>query len=157
MPMGKRSRVVRKPKPTQSISDYSLFSADTSAGWRIVRLVSFDRGCEKVAAGLWAEVHDDFGNLVGFQVKTAVRGDFDLASMHAPAHITPAEMRLAAGLSGESRTAGKTEDQRQEYMMGAPRGRRQLEDAVERAQAKVRVYPQITGAKQDILRVWPRK
>lgn len=130
----------------------ALYPAETVLGWRIIRRVSLDKGLEHEQRGVWRRVLDPVTlELIGFQMIAAKveRGDRDLPTTRSCAAIPAREMELNAQ---RSRTAGMSEDRRQER---AAAGRRP-EDAIERVQCKVMVYPHINGAPGDILRVWPK-
>ena len=119
----------------------NLYPADISNGWRVIRIVSFALGLEKVARGEWTLVNDEQGNPFYFQVKTNFKTDQDLPSGASSASITLGEVLRNAGLFGKSRTAGMTEDARLSRPR-LPNGHAPApEDAIERAQEKVKQWP----------------
>jgi hypothetical protein len=131
---------------------YFLYPAETTLGWRVVRMVSLDQGLKKEAEGCWRRVLDPITlGLIGFQLVAAKaeRVDRDVPSIHSAAAITAREMELNVS---RSRTAGLNEEARDERVAAgfAP------EDAAERVQCKVIVYPYVNGERGDILRVWPK-
>jgi hypothetical protein len=132
--------------------DLHLYSAETVLGWRVVRRVSLAQGLKKEEAGVWRRVLEaGTGQLMGFQMvgSNAARVDRDIPTIHSSAAITAREM----GLNVEhSRTMGMDEERRDERVAAglAP------EDAAERVQCKVMVYPYVNGRPGDIVRVWPR-
>jgi hypothetical protein len=129
-----------------------VFPADVSRGWRVVRRASVAQCEQQADRGLWARIHDEVtGQLIGYQMLDVYgqRGDFDLESMRTQASISLRELEANAGLLGRSKTRGLSEDRR--LARAVP------EDAIERAQAKVRVWPLVGAACGDILRVWPRE
>lgn len=139
-----------------------LYSAETNSGWRVNRMVRFDEGERMVAKGTARREMDQVGNHVGYRmiaVKEA-RVDLDLASQPQPVSITAKQMEMNAHTifkDGRSRTLGLPEGKRLERAARKdPSGHHlQPEDAIERTQRKVQVYKFLTGAKGDILRLWP--
>lgn len=116
--------------------DVSLYPAETSLGWRVIRQVSRAEAAEKLGRGEWREVYDEHGNFRGCQALISFKKDEDLPSRRTAPSITVKECLLNAGLCGKSRTAGMTEEQR--ISRKSPFGRPlPPEDAIERAQAKV--------------------
>jgi hypothetical protein len=118
----------------------NLYPADDSRGWRVIRVVSFSDGLEKVASGDWMLVDDVNGNPWYFQLKANFTTDQDLPSGASSSSITESECKLNAGCGGKSRTMGMSEDRRL--------CRRDIvshalppEDAVERAINKVKMWP----------------
>lgn len=135
---------------------FHLYHSQTTLGWRVIQKTSFEKGESKVAAGVWRRVVDELGVHVGYQIlsSAAHRVDLDLASRPQPVSITMRQMEINAlqGFAdGKSRTVDLTEEQRME------RTARGLdpEDETERITRKVQVFRRITGAKGDILRLWP--
>lgn len=134
---------------------YMLFPADTSRGWRVVRMVSLAQGLRKVDDGVWREERDPVScELIGFRIlgAAAAAGDREVKSLASSASITSREMQINAGCMGRSQTAWLDEIARQERAAA----RRLPEDRVERVQAKVAVYAAIGSKRGDILRVWPK-
>lgn len=128
-----------------------LFPAETTLGWRIIRMVSMKQGLEQERSGAWRRVLEGItGELIGFQLMAAKpeRVDKDLPSLRSSASITSSEMVLNCG---RSRTAGLCEDKRMERVAQG----RMPEDQIERVQRKVMVFRNLGAAKKDILRVWP--
>lgn len=131
---------------------YFLYPAETSLGWRVVRMVSLEQGLRKEADGCWRRVLDETTrNLIGFQLIAirSERGDRDLPTMRSSAAISKSDMELNVA---RSRTAGMDEEHRLEREAAG----RLPEDRVERVQCKVIVYPYVNGKRGDILRVWPK-
>lgn len=138
---------------------FMLYHSETVLGWRVIRMVNLEKGRAKVAAGEWRAIHDEFtGELIGFQpiAGEEQRGDRDMPSQYSPATISAAEMQANAGELGRSRTAGLAEldrigrrDRLTGHLLPA-------EDFIERAVAKIRVFPNVGAAKGDILRAWPK-
>ena len=138
---------------------FPLYHSETVHGFREIRRVSAANGHDMTARGLWREVYDSLNNLVGYQVMPSMKDDLQVLSMRSSTAMVARDIVLNAGQAfkgGKSRTAGMTEDQRLTRRHNQTGKVLPPEDAVERVEAKIRVYPEITGAKQDILRVWPR-
>jgi hypothetical protein len=153
-----RVNSARKDRSNGPDNKFFLFSADKVLGWRVVRLVSSERAVGNLASGIWRNVNDGLGKHIGYQI-VGSNSDLDLTSHPTPAAISAYEMERVAGQSfedGKSQTSGMTEDQRLTRINKETKRRLPPEDAVERTAAKVRVWPDITSAKGDILRVWPR-
>ncbi|MBS1803532.1 MAG: hypothetical protein JST28_09195 [Acidobacteria bacterium] len=134
--------------PRQARGRFKVYGAYTTLGWRVVRSCGLEEGRKMVSLGDWEEVQDYDGG-VAFQLRSpdrAVKGDYDILSMHAPASISMQEMQVNAGCMGRSRTFGMSEDRRLE--------RRDPEDAIERTIAKVKVWPHVGPRKGDINRAW---
>jgi hypothetical protein len=138
-----------------------LFPANTTLGWRVIRMVTMEQALKHEAKGKWRRVYDANTNaLIGFQLiaAEASRVDRDLPSMPSSASITGpsrkdtpqkvSEMEINADWV-KSRTAGLPEDLRLE--MHLP------EDRVERVQQKVAVWPHVGPNKGDILVAWPKQ
>lgn len=132
-----------------------VYSADTSLGWSVARWASIAKGDEMALAGKWRAERDGFGALIGYRIIASHQRDEEIPSKPSSAGIVRREMEINAGLRGVSRTAGMSEDKR----LGRKNlrsGKAEPEDAVERVQAKVRVYGNVGSKSKDILRVWPR-
>lgn len=133
---------------------FLCYSANTTLGWRVVRMESFEKGERMVELGSWRRVHDAInGNHIGYQPLSAEsqRGDRDLQSQASSSSISAGEMMINAFTGfedGRSRTAHLCEKDRA--------ARHVPEDRVERVQCKVLVFPHVGPAKGDILRVWPK-
>ena len=140
---------------TFNSNNFDLYPSNTSLGWRVVRKVTYAKGMEKCALGLWRKVYDEQHNHVGFQIGAYDDCSNVVGSRPTPTAIARFEMEINA--LSKSRTAHLCEDQR------VSRSNRQTgkalppEDRAERVQAKVRVWPEVEARKQDILRVWPKK
>jgi hypothetical protein len=141
-------RVWRDARTTNQLM---LYGWNTTLGWRIVRSIHPREGRLGVECGRMREVREQFTNkLLGYQILGASeqRGDVDLPSLSSSASISLREMQLNSGEAGSSRTRGLSEDRR--LMRKVP------EDAVERAERKIQVFPFVGAAKGDILRAWPK-
>lgn len=116
--------------------EVNLYTDGTSLGCRVIRQVSQAEAVEKLPSGEWREVCDEHGNFWGCQVLVNFKKNEDLPSRATSPAITVRECMLNAGLCGQSRTAGMTEEQR--ISRKSPWGRPlPPEDAIERGQAKV--------------------
>jgi hypothetical protein len=133
-----------------------VFPADTTLGWRVIRMVSVQVALGKLALGVWREVHDEHGNFQGCQVLATVKSDSELPSGASSTSITVNECELNAGLGGRSRTAGLPEDKRISRFRTTDHGILPLppEDAIERAQAKVKEWTKPHSDKA--VRVYPK-
>lgn len=126
----------------------NLYAKGTLVGCRILRQVPMATALEKVALGKWRRVFYEDGSLAGFQPyaepqpakshSTAAGVSLDGS---APT-ITLTEVRMNAGEFGKSHTQGMPEWKRlkrhakyDEKKILAP------EDAIERAIAKVKLWP----------------
>lgn len=144
--------VTTAPIPAENLKRYCLFPAYSTDHWRVICKVSLAQAVAHEARGAWKRVFDPVSaELIGFQLVAPdeKRVDADVRSIHTTAAISCAEMERNTELS---RTAGLPETYRLERMAQ----HRAPEDAVERVQAKVRVYAVLGAAKGDILRVWPK-
>lgn len=120
-------------------------------GYRIDRRSSREQAEMFEALGVWRREYDpSTGALLGFRIigVEACRGDVDLKTILTTPTISPREMDLNVSYS---QTFGMRELERMERLKAG----KVPEDAAERVQAKVRVYPHVGAAKGDILRVWP--
>lgn len=113
-----------------------VFPAETSLGWRVIRVVSVMVAAEKLARGEWRQVYDEFGNFVGCQVLASFQSDLELPSGATATSITALESQLNAGCFGRSRTVRMSEEDR---ISRHSRNGKALppEDAIERAIAKL--------------------
>ena len=125
------------PSCAASRKRFYLYGARTTLGWRVVRMVSQEKGYAMEARGVWRRVHESgSGQLIGFQLMSTelTRGDEDILSVHSAAAISRSEMGVVAGTAfhdGTSRTYRLDEPRRIERML---RGR-PPEDRIERVQA----------------------
>jgi hypothetical protein len=111
-----------------------------------------------VAKGMCREVYDAQGNHIGFQFMPGHRDDEVRLSMQSSSGLVPKDIVLNAGRAfknGKSKTAHLTEEQRVHRVHAKTGKILPPEDAVEKVEAKVRVWPDLAGKKKDILRVWP--
>jgi hypothetical protein len=131
---------------------YKLFAPGEMSG-RTIRFVTARQAAVNVASGKWREVvyEDDLG-FAGYQpreapepqpISKAKTGRDSVIDMSKAATITLAEVRMNAGEMGRSRTAGMAEWKRERRVRRAQEFRRivALEDAIERAQEKVKQWP----------------
>lgn len=124
----------------------------SGGGMQIVRRVELATAERLEMQGAWRrEYCPHSGMLLGFRIVGLEhrRVDSDLRSMPSSQSITRPEMELNVM---RSHTCGLGEERRMERLANGALP----EDQVERVQAKVRVYPHLTAARGDILRVWPR-
>jgi hypothetical protein len=146
----------RNRNPHRTTSDFHLFSADTSAGWRIIQRVSYAYGESRRAHGEFRRVHDEFGRHVGYQAMEQ-RHDATVSSDPSRAALCVPEMKANAGLFGGSRTARLQEMDR--VGRHHPQSGRLLpeEDFVERAKMKVKLWPWPANRGGDrAVRVYPK-
>jgi hypothetical protein len=148
--MGNRPRL----RASNEAHSLNLYPADVTLGWRVIRRVSQARGERKLALGEWREVHDEYGNLQGYQVLATFKTDLDLPSGASSTSITVSECELNAGLRGKSRTYGLDEDERLSRRNQQTGKALPPEDAIERARAKVREWPLAHGDRAR--RVYPK-
>lgn len=141
--MGYRPRV--RPR---TAARYDLYPPTTTLGWRVIKLVTAAEAQGALEQGLWREVYDEQGNLAGYQIKANFQTDDDLPSGWSSCAISENEMDLNAGAAfkhGRSKTAGMPEDLRvaRRHIHGKKATGKALppEDAVERALAKVKLWP----------------
>lgn len=131
---------------------FKLFAPGEMTG-RTIRFVTARQAAVNVTGGKWREVfyEDDLG-FAGYQPREAPDpqpvskrqdGRGAVIDMAAAATITLTELRMNAGEMGKSRTAGMAEWKRERRVRRAQEFRRivALEDAIERAQEKVRLWP----------------
>lgn len=131
----------------------SVYPADTTLGWRVIKMVSAQLAMAKLALGVWREVHDEHGSFQGCQVLATVKSDSELPSGASSTSITVNECELNAGLGGKSRTAGLSEDKRISRFRTDGKAL-PPEDAIERAEAKVREWTELHGDRA--IRVYPK-
>lgn len=149
-----------RPRDRASSKKFHVYAAETILGWRVVQKASGSRGDEMVARGLWREVCNEQYEHIGYQVLVpGMSKDVIMPSQPSSTGIARHEMEVNAGAcmsGGGSKTAGLQEDKR--ISRKHLRSGKVLppEDVVERIQAKVRVWPDVTAAKHDVLRVWPK-
>jgi hypothetical protein len=140
---------------------FLVFAACTTLGWQVVRRLTFAKGEAMANAGVYARVYDEVTGLqIGYQIAKEPATDKDIPSQPTQAVISISELEANAGVRGRSRTAGLPEHKRLERAKRTSRKTGKLllpEDAIERATAKVRVYPMVGPARGDILRAWPKK
>lgn len=147
----------------RNTSDFLLYSADISAGWRVLQRVSYAYGEHRCKLGEFCRVFDEFHRLVGYQ---AVEARHDATATNGPsrAALGEPEMMANAGLMGRSRTAGLREMDR--VGRHHPKSGRLLpeEDFIERAKALVKAYPHSAnfhdmkrrGISDRAVRVYPK-
>lgn len=130
--------------------EVKVFPSDGSL--RVADRTSRRRAELKEALGEWRREFDlSTGALLGYRMISPEerKGEFDLPTTASTPQIAGWEMELNVG---RSRTAGLNDLRRMERR----RDGGEDEDAVERVQAKVRVFAVIGSARGDVLRVWPR-
>jgi len=117
-----------------------VYPADTSLGWRVVRYVSIAFGMLRVKRGEWRIEPERNGHLGGFQILENGLGDFEVESKRGSTTINAHEVQLVAGLFGQSRTVGLSEDER---ISRRARDGRALEpdDDIEKACGKYHQWP----------------
>jgi hypothetical protein len=138
-----RSRSGRPGKDRRRLTkQFPLFSSNISLGWREIYLVSYTKGENNVARGIWRRVNSQLSEHIGYQIMCTDNCGLDFSSNSSPTYISAAEMMLYAGRAfkhGGSRTAGLDEEQR-----AARRGEwgkiLPMEDAVERVTGKVEIW-----------------
>lgn len=126
----------------------NLYTKGTLVGCRVVRQVPVSLALEKVALGMWRRVFYEDGSEAGFQPYAQPQPERPRAPQPgasldgSPPTITLTEVRMNAGEFGASRTKGMPEWKRlkrhakyDEKKILAP------EDAIERAIAKVKLWP----------------
>jgi hypothetical protein len=150
------SKTANDRRSQSSERSIAVYPADTSLGWRVIRMVSPNVALGKLALGVWREVFDEHRNFVGCQVLQTVKTDSELPSGASSTSITVNECELNAGLGGKSRTAGMPEDKRLSRFRTTANGILPLppEDAIERAQAKVKEWTKPHGDRAT--RVYPK-
>jgi hypothetical protein len=131
---------------------YKLFAPGEMSG-RVIRFINARQAAVNVASGKWREVfYEDDLMPAGYQPLEAppvrsetsrATGKGALIDMSKAATITLTEVRMNAGEMGRSHTAGMTEWKRERRVRRAAEYRKivALEDAIERAQEKVRLWP----------------
>ncbi len=103
-------------------------------------MVSGAQGEEMMAQGKWRDVYDEAGNHIGYQVIANYKSDSEILSGSTSISITVRECELNAGLRGKSHTAGMSEEKRMSRRSASGKVL-PPEDAVERARAKVKLWP----------------
>ncbi len=129
------------------------FVLTDSLGRKVIRRVTAVQAQPYLDSGAWrAERDESTGVLIRYCLVSVDRAKGDVALRTRPtcAAISRREMELNLG---RSRTAGMSGDAREKLAASG----RAPEDDVERVQAKVRVWPHVSGGPGDILRVWPRE
>jgi hypothetical protein len=131
---------------------YKLFAPGEMSG-RVIRFVNARQAAVNVATGKWREVfYEDDLMPAGYQpleapepkpISKAITGRTAVIDMALAATITLNELRMNSGEMGRSHTAGMAEWKRERRVRRAQEYRRivALEDAIERAQEKVRLWP----------------
>jgi hypothetical protein len=138
--MGKNKTQWRQENIEPHFYLYPARAEDT--GWRVIRLVPFSKGVQKVAAGIWKLVPDSNGNPWYFQIKANFRIDEELAEGEETAcTITARESKQHAGLFGRSYTFGMSEAARISRPKRPDGHYPPPEDSIERAIRKVRQWP----------------
>lgn len=129
----------------------NLFASDATLGWNVIRQVSAALALEQIARKKWREIWYESGELAGVQaLRPEQRKTLNqvLLERLIAVTITNPELRRNAGLYGRSSTIGMPEWRRlQRAGKRAFVGEQlrpvilQPEDAIERAQEKVRLWP----------------
>lgn len=128
-----------------------LFAYDAATA-RVIRFVTARMAAQRVAEGKWREVfYEDDGSFAGYQPAAPetlrpvkVAGPKGSHRVPLAETITVTEMRMNAGEFGESHTLGMPEWRRERYQRRVREEDRKivpLEDAIERAHEKVRLWP----------------
>lgn len=120
-------------------------------GLRPIQRVSLAEAEMLEKLGSVTPVFDSQAGLLGFRACGGMleKMDSDLKSIRLAAMMTEPQMEMNVG---RSQTRGLREAGRLQLIKdGKP-----PEDAIERVQAKIRVWGRIGSSKGDILRVWPR-
>lgn len=150
----------KRPRTRASNEAYrvNVFSASTALGWKVVRHVSVEFALEQVALKKWREIFYENGDLAGVQPykelqpderKTKTLNQVLLERLIAVT-ITLPEVRRNAGLYGRSHTIGMPEWRRlQRHARFDERRILPPEDAIERAQEKVRLWPYPASVLRD--------
>ena len=130
--------------------EVKVFSA--GSGYRVIRCASRAKAEKFEAMGIWRREYDPAnGEQLGFRVVGIEDRKMDSELPRTPTvpEITAIEMEMNLM---RSRTYRLSEEQRLKLIKDG----KMPEDAIERAKAKIRVYPFVGAAKGDILKVWPR-
>lgn len=148
----------------RNTSDFLLYSADMSAGWRVIQRVSYAYGEHRCKLGEFRRIFDQFNRLVGYQA-VAPKQDATNESGRSPAALGVMEMQANAGVLGRSRTAGMREPDR--IARHDPKSGHLLpeEDFIERTRALVKAYPHSAnfhdmkkrGTSDRAVRVYPKE
>jgi hypothetical protein len=133
-----RSRLTRSNVSTQSQPLFKLFSSDESRGLREIRRVSRKEIKANLASGIWRERYDGEGQFLGVQIRSSQEIAEELDSSQTSTTINARE--IVRYVTGVSRTAHLTEEQRLNRDK-LPNGRRlPPEDSAERLAAKVKAF-----------------
>lgn len=130
-------------------TDALLFSdsSNDERGWRVTRTIKRDVAERQVADGLMSRVHDTAGNVVGYQLAEGPNtSDRPARSGASSLSIAARESKANAGLDGSSRTKHLSEEQRINRVHPKSGKLLEPEDAVERAEVKVKIWPELSGA-----------
>ena len=130
--------------------EFKIFPAE--GGYAVIRRVSRQQAEAMELREVCRREYDTVtGDLLGYRVIGVERRkmDSELPSTRTTTGISVGEMELNVL---RSRTSGF----REKYRLKMVKNGKMPEDAIERAQAKIRVYPFVGAAKGDILNVWPR-
>jgi len=136
--MGK-SRAARR---TDSGELFNLYGPESALGFPVIGQVTAAQAAERVAVAQWREVFYLTGELAGYQVLVKARVRV-MPELQPALTITLSEMQMNAGLFGRSHTKGMPEWKR--LQRHAKYDKEKIlapEDAIERAQEKVRLWPQ---------------
>jgi hypothetical protein len=134
----------------QKSKEFKIFPA--GGGYAVIRRVSRQQAEAMEAREVCRRDYDKVtGELLGFRVIGIEHRKMDSELPRTPTvpEITVVEMEMNLM---RSRTYRLSEEQRLRLIKDG----KMPEDAIERAQAKIRVYPFVGQAKGDILNVWPR-
>ena len=139
---------------------YELF-ARKAIGLTHLKWLSEQRVRDALSRGSIRELHDEFGRFLGYElIQPPPVTDEGLGSARSTASISTAEIKANAGLFGRSRTAHLDDADRmveaanRKFYPSAD----DLEDFVERAQAKVRMWTQPAPGRGDrAVRVYPKR
>lgn len=156
-------RILTMPRPRsahRNHSDFELWSADTSEGYRVIKHVAFAYGESRVARGEWRRVFDELtGAHKGYQA-VAPRHDVTASSDASRAALAPPEMKANAGLLGRSRTGSMKPGDPRRIGRVHPKSGRLLpaEDFIERTQELVKLYPRSANFRTGdrAVRVYPK-
>lgn len=134
----------------QKSKEFKVFPP--GGGYAVIRRVSLQKAESMEAREVFRREYDtETGQLLGFRVVGIEhrKVDSELRSTYTTPGISVGEMEMNVL---RSRTYRLNEEKRLQLIKDGE----MPEDAIERAQAKIRVYPLVGGAMGAILRAWPR-
>lgn len=134
----------------QKSKQFKVFPA--GGGYAVIRRVSLQQAEAMEAREVCRRDYDrSTGELLGFRVI-----GIEHRKMDSELRSTPTTPEISVGEMEMNVLRSRTYRLNEEMRLKLIKDGEMPEDAIERAQAKIRVYPLVGAAKGDILRVWAR-